>query len=199
MKNTILTFITAVLFTGSLVAGGYEVGEKADGFKLKNIDGTWVSLDDYKDEKGVIVIFTCNHCPYAVAYEDRIIDLHKTYAPKGYPVVAINPNDPDVQPEDSFEKMKERAKEKNFPFVYLFDDGQKVYPKYGATRTPHVFLLDNKGDHWEVAYIGAIDDNYQDASDVDDKYVEEAIAALDYDKKPDPALTKAIGCTIKKK
>lgn len=199
MKNTILTFITAVLITGSLVAGGYEVGDKADGFKLKNIDGTWVSLDDYKDEKGVIVIFTCNHCPYAVAYEDRIIDLHKTYAPKGYPVVAINPNDPDVQPEDSFDKMKERAGEKNFPFVYLFDDGQKVYPKYGATRTPHVFLLDNKGDHWEVAYIGAIDDNYQEASDVDEKYVEEAIAALDHDKKPDPATTKAIGCTIKKK
>lgn len=199
MKNTFLTFITALLFTGSLLAGGYEVGDKADGFKLKNVDGTWVSLDDYKDKKGVIVIFSCNHCPYVVAYEDRMIELHNEYAPKGYPVVAINPNDPEVQPEDSFEKMKVRAKEKNFPFPYLFDDGQKIYPKYGATRTPHVFLLENKDGEFEVAYIGAIDDNYQDASAVEEQYVENAIASIEKGKKADPDFTKAIGCTIKTK
>ncbi len=199
MKNTILTFITAILFTTSLMAGGYKVGDRAKGFKLKNVDGSWVSLDDYKGRNGVIVIFTCNHCPYAKAYEDRIIALNDKYAPLGYPVVAINPNDPELEPEDSYAEMQKRAIEKGYTFPYLIDKKQEVYPEYGATRTPHVFLLQNKGDHFEVAYIGAIDDNYQDADNVEDKYVEDAIAALNNGEKPDPDFTKAIGCTIKHK
>lgn len=112
----------------------------------------------------------------------------------GYPVIAINPNDPKVQPEDSFEKMIVRAEEKAFPFDYVFDMDQKVYPLYGATKTPHVFLLD--ADH-VVRYIGAIDDNARDESAVKVKYVENAIAALENGKKPDPETTKAIGCSIK--
>ena len=112
----------------------------------------------------------------------------------GYPVVAINPNNPDVQPDDSFEKMIERADEKAFPFDYVFDMGQKVYPEYGATKTPHVFLLD--ADR-VVRYIGAIDDNARDASAVKVKYVENAIAALEKGEKPNPETTKAIGCSIK--
>jgi peroxiredoxin len=199
MKNLILLLITAVFISGNLLAGGVKVGDKAPKFSLENVDGTIVSLDDYAGEKGVIVIFTCNHCPYSIAYEDRIIALHKEYALKGYPVVAINPNDPEVQPGDSFEEMKKRAAEKEFPFPYLFDDGQKVFPKYGATRTPHVFLLQNTGKKFEVAYIGAIDDNYQDADAVEENYLADAIGALLDGNKPDPDFTKAIGCTVKVK
>jgi len=197
MKNLILTLFTAVFISGSIFAGGLEVGDKAAKFNLKNVDGSVVSLSDYADKNGVVVVFTCNHCPYSIAYEDRIIDLHNKYNSQGYPVVAINPNDPAVQPGDSFEAMQQRSEEKNFPFPYLFDEGQKVYPKYGATRTPHVYLLQNTGKKFEVAYIGAIDDNYTDASDVEAFYLEDAIDALIDGKKPEPNFTKAIGCTIK--
>ena len=153
----------------------YKVGEQAADFSLKNVDGTMVSLKDYKGVNGYIVVFTCNTCPYAVMYEDRIIELHNKYAPMGYPVVAINPNDPSVKSGDDFASMQARAKEKNFPFKYLFDDGQKVFPAFGALRTPHVFLLDANR---YVRYIGAIDDNAQNPSEVSVKYLENAIAAL---------------------
>ncbi len=175
---------------------GYQVGDKAADFKLKNVDGTVMSLGDMKDAKGYIVTFTCNHCPYSVLYEDRLIDLHNKMAAKGYPVVAINPNDPVVQPEDSFEGMQARAKEKKFPFVYLFDDNQQVYPLFGATRTPHVFLLDKD---MVVQYIGAIDNNAKNPEAVTINYVEDAIMALEKGTKPDPNFTKAIGCSIKTK
>jgi peroxiredoxin len=201
MKNLIghvllaLLMLTAVSATGP-VDDGYKIGDQAADFKLKNVDGTLVSLADYKGAKGYIVIFTCNTCPYAVMYEDRIIDIHNRYASQGYPVVAINPNDPDVKPGDDFASMMARSKEKKFPFKYLFDEGQKVYPAFGAQRTPHVFLLDANR---YVRYIGAIDDNAQNPSAVGNKYLEDAIAALKAGNNPDPAETKAIGCTIKVK
>jgi len=109
----------------------------------------------------------------------------------------INPNDPKEVPADSFENMLVRAQEKAFPFPYLFDDGQTIYPQYGALRTPHVFLLQKKNDGFYVAYIGAIDNNYKDASAVTEKYVESAVAALQKGEKPSPDFTKAIGCSIK--
>ena len=175
---------------------GYQIGDTATDFSLKGVDGKKVSMADYKDAKGFIVVFTCNHCPYAVMYEDRINDLAKMYTKKGYVLLAINPNDPEVQPKDSYELMIERAKEKGFVFPYLFDEGQKIYPQYGATKTPHVFLLDSKR---VIKYIGAIDDNAQDAGAVTEKYLENAIAALEKGVKPNPETTKAIGCSIKTK
>ncbi len=175
---------------------GYKVGDKATDFKLKSVDNKMYSMADYKDAKGFIVVFTCNHCPFAVKYEDRIIDLAKKYKSKGYVLLAINPNDPAAQPEDSFELMQKRAKEKKFTFPYLFDEGQKIYPQYGATKTPHVFLLDK---NLVVKYIGAIDDNVEDASQVKEKYLENAIAALEKGQEPTPNTTKAIGCSIKVK
>ncbi|MCK6607503.1 MAG: thioredoxin family protein [Flavobacterium sp.] len=175
---------------------GYKVGDKATDFKLKSVDNKMYSMADYKDAKGFIVVFTCNHCPFAVKYEDRIIDLAKKYKSKGYVLLAINPNDPAAQPEDSFELMQKRAKEKKFSFPYLFDEGQKIYPQYGATKTPHVFLLDK---NLVVKYIGAIDDNVEDASQVKEKYLENAIAALEKGEEPTPNTTKAIGCSIKVK
>lgn len=174
----------------------YKIGDKATDFKLKSVDGKSYSMSDYKDAKGFIVVFTCNHCPFAVKYEDRINDLAKKYKSQGYILLAINPNDPVVQPEDSFELMKVRAKEKGFAFPYLFDEGQKIYPQYGATKTPHVFLLDKNRI---VKYIGAIDDNVDSANDVKEKYLENAISALESGKTPSPETTKAIGCSIKAK
>ncbi|MCB9081551.1 MAG: thioredoxin family protein [Lewinellaceae bacterium] len=175
---------------------GLAVGDTAPDFTLRNIDGKMVSLADFPDAKGFIVTFTCNTCPYAVMYEDRLIELHQKMAAKGYPVIAIQPNDPEVQPGDSFEKMQERAKEKGFPFAYLLDEGQEIYPAYGASRTPHVFLLDKSR---KVRYIGAIDDNPQDETGVTRRYVEEAVAAMEAGNEPELTFTKAIGCTIKTK
>jgi len=183
----------------SLKPNGVGVGDKAPAFKLKNVDGQEYSFENIKDAngdepKGFIVIFTCNTCPYAVASEQRIIDLHKKYAPMGYPVVAIQPNDPAAQPGDSFAAMQKRAKEMEFPFLYLFDEGQKVYPQYGATRTPEVYLVD-KG--LTVRYTGAIDDSVRDAESVKEKFLENAIEAIEKGEEPKPAATKAVGCGIK--
>lgn len=192
---TILAFISVSL----AYAGGYDIGDKAADFKLKNVDGKMVSMADYDNAKGFIVIFTCNHCPYAIAYEDRIIEINNKYKELGYPVIAINPNDPDVQPGDSYEGMQERAKEKGFTFPYLYDADQNTYPKYGATKTPHVFVLNKEDGDLIVRYIGTIDDNYGDASAVEEKYLATAVDALLAGKEPNPATTKAIGCSIKKK
>lgn len=194
MNKLILTTCMLLFAMGTMVAQGYQIGDKVEDFSLKSTEGEMVSMSDYEDAKGYIVIFTCNHCPYAKAYEDRIKAIQEKYAPQGYPVIAINPNDPEVQPEDSFEKMKKRAEAQNFNFKYLFDEGQKVYPKFGATRTPHVFLLD---DEMVVRYIGAIDDNYKSAAEVEKAYLKDAIEALKKGNDPQPATTKAIGCTIK--
>ena len=187
-------FISAGESIESAVVEGVEVGDQAPDFSLKNVNGKMVSLSDYKKGKGAIVVFTCNTCPYAVMYEDRLNALQAKYASKGWPIVAINPNSPEARPKDSFDEMKVRAKEKKFEFAYLFDDGQKVYPQFGATRTPHVFLVDNT---LKVRYIGAIDNNAQDAKAVTETYLEDAIAAIDAGKNPEPATTKAIGCSIK--
>jgi peroxiredoxin len=188
--------VTALLGTTTPVSSGYKPGDKATDFSLKSVDGKMYSMADYKDAKGFIVVFTCNTCPFAVKYEDRVNDLAKKYKSKGYVLLAINSNDPEVQPDDTFVLMQKKAKAKGFAFPYLVDEGQKIYPQYGATKTPHVFLLDK---NLVVKYIGAIDDNSDDASAVKQHYLEDAIAALDSGKDPSPAVTKAIGCSIKAK
>lgn len=194
MKKLILVLFILPIFA---MAQGLAVGDKAVDFKLKNVDGTMVSLQDYANEEGLILIFSCNHCPYSQAYEDRIIALADKYNSKGYPVVMINPNDPSIYESDSYENMIVRAQEKGFNFPYLFDDGQKIYPQYGALKTPHVYLLHKENRAFKVAYIGAIDNNYKDASMATDKYVENAISALKMGNKPEVNFTKAIGCSIK--
>lgn len=176
---------------------GYSVGDMATDFNLENTDGRMISLSDYKNAKGFIVVFTCNTCPYAVAYEDRINDLNKKYAQKGYPVIAIMPNNTDIKPGDNMDAMKVRAQEKGFTFPYLIDKNQEIFPQYGATKTPHVYVLEKTNSGNQVKYIGAIDDNYQDASAVNTKYVENAVDALLQGKQIKEPHTKAIGCSIK--
>jgi peroxiredoxin len=174
----------------------YQIGDKIEDFSLKNIDGTMISLSDYGNVEGYVIVFTCNTCPWAVKYEDRLIALHNKTVEQGFPVVAIMPNDPDVKPGDSFEAMKQRAADKGFPFKYLMDEGQHVFPRFGATRTPQVFLVDKD---MVLRYIGAIDDNAQDASAIKINYVEDAIAKIKAGEDPYPNTTKAIGCSIKVK
>lgn len=176
---------------------GYKIGDEATDFELENINGKMVSLSNFKEAKGFIVVFTCNTCPYAVAYEDRIEALNRKYADKGYPVIAIMPNNTEVKPGDNMEAMRQRAKDKDFTFPYLMDEGQKIYPQYGATKTPHIYILEKYDDKNIVKYIGAIDDNYQDEAAVKTKYVENAIDALLSGKEIEVKETKAIGCSIK--
>lgn len=178
---------------------GYKIGDEVTDFSLKGTDDKMYSLAQFTDAKGYIVIFTCNHCPYAKAYEDRIIALDAKYKSLGYPVIAINPNDPVAQPEDSFDLMKTRAKEKGFTFPYLFDEGQKIYQQYGATKTPHVFILNKENGKNIVKYIGAIDNNHENANDVTEKYVEAAVDALLKNEPIKQTETVAIGCSIKVK
>ena len=198
--------ILALLFVGITTAfvtppapnGGVKVGDKAPEFKLKNIDDKMVSMADYKDAAGFIVIFSCNHCPYVVKYEDRIEALNKKYAPQGVPVICINPNDDKSHPEDSFDKMKERAKEKGFTFPYLRDDTQAIAKKYGAEKTPHVYLVKREPTGaLKIAYIGAIDDSPGDAATVKEKYLENAVDAMKAGRPIAVKETKAVGCGVK--
>lgn len=201
MKNIIALFVILFSFsaTQAQTSAGYKIGDYIEDFSLKNVDGRNVSLSLFPDSKGFIIIFTCNHCPYSIAYEERIKALNLKYNSLGFPVVCINPNDPVVQPADSYEKMKERFNEKQFNFLYLFDDGQKVYPKFGAQRTPHAFVVSRDSKGLKMEYIGAIDDNYEDASAVKTRYVENAVDALLAGQKVSITYTKAIGCSIKVK
>lgn len=194
MKALFLSLIMALLWAGAPIKEGYEVGDTAADFKLKNVDGKMVSLGDYKNAKGFIVIFDCNTCPYSKAYNERIIALNKKYASVGYPVVAINSNDPSKSSGDSFEEMVRVAKEKGYDFPYLVDESQTVAKSFGATNTPHVFVLTKD---LKVAYIGAIDDSARKAEAVTKKYVETAVDELLAGKKVSTSKTKAIGCGIK--
>ena len=196
MKKLALLGIT-LMMTAITWAQGYKIGDVATDFNLKNIDGKMVKMADDKAAKGFVVIFTCNHCPYAVAYEDRIVALDKKYRPLGYPVIAINPNDAMAYPADSFEAMQKRAKDKGFTFPYLVDETQQVAKTYGATKTPHVYLLQKNNNKLVVKYIGTIDDNYQEADEVKEPYLANAIEALLSGKEIAPAETKAVGCSIK--
>src|SRR5690606_17791041 len=138
---------------------GYEVGDRVQDFRLKNVDGKMVSLADYKDQKGVILIFDFDAFPYLKAYKYRVHALPTNDASQGLPVITINANDPQMSPGDSFEHMVDRAKSKNYTFPYLIDESQEVARAFGATNTPHVYLLTKSGNDFVVSYIGAIDNN----------------------------------------
>ena len=201
MKNILfLIALIAILgFAPQASVEGIGIGDLAPAFNLKNIDGKMYSFENIKDAngespKGYIIVFTCNTCPYAKANESRLIELQEKYSPKGYPVVAIMPNNPEMKPGDSFDAMKANAAEKGFNFLYLIDEEQSVFPQYGATKTPEVFLLD---DERIVRYHGAIDDSVRDEEGVETKFVENAIAAMENGQAPSPATTKSIGCGIR--
>ncbi|MTB52818.1 thioredoxin family protein [Lewinella sp. W8] len=180
---------------------GLQIGDVAPDFLLEGIDGEMHSLASTMDAngetpKGYIVTFTCNTCPYAKGYEERLVALHEKMSPMGYPVVAIQPNDVTIKPGDNMEAMQARAAEKGFGFAYLLDAEQTIFPQYGATKTPEIYLLDANR---VLQYHGAIDDSAQDAEGVTERYVEMAVAALEAGQMPEPTEVKAIGCSIKAK
>jgi peroxiredoxin len=200
LKKLFLLLLVIVHFSENSLADdrkAYQVGDTIMEFKLKNIDGKFKALNDYKSEKGIILIFTCNHCPFSVAYEDRIIALHKKYSGLGFPVVAINPNDDKAYPLDSYENMIERAQEKGFTFDYLHDETQEVAKTFGATNTPHVFIVSNQQSYFKVEYIGAIDDNSYEPQSVKHRHVENAVDQLNKNIPITVTKTKALGCSIK--
>ena len=200
MKINRLTLIALFAVCVGLFAArpvGYGVGDVVADFKLKNIDGSYRSLADYKGGKGVILIFDCNTCPVSKGYNERILALNEKFATKGFPVLLVNSNSPEVSPGDSFDEMVSYAKKKKYTFSYLADENQEVATAFGASNTPHTFVLKKEGDKFKVAYIGAIDNNSRDGSAADKKYVEDAVSAILEGKEVPVAKTKAIGCTIK--
>ncbi|OMQ10391.1 thioredoxin family protein [[Flexibacter] sp. ATCC 35103] len=196
--TTITVLVFSILFAHAQTAT-LKAGQPAPEFKLKNVDGKEISFASYPKAKGFIVVFTCNTCPYAVAYEQRIIDLDKKFKPQGYPVIAINPNDPEASKADAFDKMQQLAKDKKYPFPYLFDQGQVVTDQYGAKHTPHLFIVSKTSKGNIVEYVGAIDNDPEGTKTEKTKYAEDVIAALKSNQKPAITETKEIGCTVKRK
>ncbi len=194
-RNVVIAL--AALAMLALVASCYaadaklKIGDKAPDWKgLPGVDGKNHSLGDYADAKAVVVVFTCNHCPVAVAYEDRLVEFQKDYKDKGVQVVAINVNN---LPADKLDKMKERAESKSFNFPYLYDESQKSGREYGATCTPHFFVLDKDR---KVAYMGAMDDN-NNGDKVKEKWLRDAVDAVLEGKEPAKTTTQQRGCGIK--
>lgn len=200
MKKIILLLALAFsAFLSQAQTTTLKAGDTAPDFKLKNVNNKEVSFASFPKAKGFIIVFTCNTCPYAVGYEQRIIDLDKKFSSQGYPVIAINPNDPEASKADAFNKMQDLAKEKKYPFPYLFDAGQKVTDQYGAKHTSHIFIVSKTAKGNVVEYVGAIDNDPEGTKTEKIKYAEDAIAALKSNQKPAVTQTKEIGCTVKRK
>lgn len=198
MKKFMFLIVSGLMMTMIATAQSqYKAGDVAADFKLKNVKGETVSLSQFNDAKGFIVTFWCNTCPVVKKYDQRLQDINAEFASKGYPVIAINSNDKTVAPGDSFEEMQKVAKNKNYRFEYLYDETQETARAYGATNTPHVYLLSKKDGKLIVEYVGAIDNNADDASAADRKYLADAVNSLIRGESPAVKGTKAIGCTIK--
>lgn len=169
-----------------------SIGDEAIGFDLPNVRDGRIALDDYNDKEAVVVIFTCNHCPYAQAWEDRLIQIAEDYA-DDVRFVAISANDASKYPADSPQNMQQRAEEKGYPFPYLYDESQEVARAYGAERTPEVFLFDSEG---KLRYHGAPDDNYEEPQ-METPYLRNALDAVLAGEEVPIAQTPPVGCTIK--
>ena len=178
----------------NLATNNLKIGSSAPDFNMTGIDGKKYSLNSFADKKVLIVIFSCNHCPYVQAYEDRIKQIQSDYATKGVSVVAINSNEDKGYPEDSFENMKKRAAEQNFNFLYLRDEDQSIARAYDSTHTPEIFLFD---ENRKLAFHGKIDDNWQEPSKVQNHYLRNALDELLAGKEISVPETFTIGCTIK--
>lgn len=170
------------------------LGDKAISFNLIGVDDKKHSLDEYAEKSAVAVIFSCNHCPYVRAWEDRMMKIQRDYSSKGVQLIAINSNSQAKSPDDSFPKMKERAREKQFNFPYLYDETQDIARNYGAQHTPEVFLFDRNR---ALRFHGAIDDNYDDPHAVKIHYLRDALDAILAGKPIETADTTPIGCTVK--
>lgn len=175
-----------------------EIANSTDSlnFRLVNVDGKQVSLNDYKDAKGLMVVFTCNHCPFAKLYPQRLNALNEKYKKRGVPLIAISSTDSVQYEEDDFAHMVKYAKQEKFKFPYLYDRDQSTAKHYKAQKTPHAFVIWNNNGKWQIEYEGAIDDNGMHAKDVKDAYVANAVEALLAGKAIAIQHSKSIGCQI---
>lgn len=170
------------------------IGSQAPAFELPGTDGLTYGLRSFSEAKGLVLVFTCNHCPYAKAYEDRLIALARAYQPKGIDFAAINPNDAESYPEDRFENMKARAAEKGFPFPYLRDESQATARAYGAVCTPHFFVLDRQR---RLVYEGRLDDNWKEPDKATRRDLQDALDDLLAGRPVSAPNTPPMGCSIK--
>lgn len=199
MRVSLIVLLALFSLVGNAQTKALIPGENAPVFKLKNVDEKAVSFESYPNAKAYIVVFTCNTCPYAKGYEQRIIDINNKYSAKRVPVIAINPNDPEASPGDSFAKMQEQAKSKGYKFPYLFDENQTITNAYGASKTPQVFLAQKTNSGFKIIYTGGIDDDPEGTSPLKVNYLDDAVEALLAGNMPAIAQTKAIGCSVKRK
>ena len=162
--------------------------------KMADISGKDISLNDAKGKNGLLVIFSCNTCPWVIAWEDRYVELAETYKDKGVGIVAINSNEKQFETVDSMKEMQAHAKEQGYNFYYTMDNGSKLASEFGATRTPHIYLFDKKD---KLVYRGAIDDNARKPDKVENTYLADAIDNMLAGNTIDPTATKALGCAIK--
>lgn len=188
---TIVAAASAEEAPGALAIG--KGAPKAD-VKMTNVDGKSISIAEAKGPKGTLIVFTCNSCPYAQAWQSRMAELGNTYSKQGIGVIAINANDPGVKPDDDMPGMQARAKMLGLTFPYVVDASSDVARAFGATRTPEAFLFDAKG---KLVYHGAIDDNGREPEKVTARWLNDALAATVAGKAVAVAETKSIGCSIK--
>lgn len=198
MKITLLSVLMVSGIISHAQINTITPGTTAPAFNLPDVSGKNISFASFPEAKGYIVVFTCNTCPMSKRYEQRIMNLNAKYAKIGFPVIAINPNDPQVSSGDDFESMKALASSKKYQFPYLYDKGQVTTNAYGARTTPHIFLVERKNNTHMVVYTGAIDDDPQNEKSSKDNYLENAIEAVAEGKSPAVASTKSIGCTVKR-
>lgn len=192
-KQLLIAFVVSMAFTGSTFA--LSLGDKAPStsVKMKNVDGREVSIADVAGKEGTLVIFSCNHCPFVKAWQDRIASIGNAAKGKGVGVIVINSNDPASFPEDSFAEMQKRAQQLGFIFPYVVDATSDVARAFGATRTPEAFLFDKDG---KLVYHGAIDDS-QEADAVTKHFLQDALAASTAGQAVPVKETKFVGCGIK--
>ena len=192
----VLGFLTATHAQETVSSSSLALGAAAPAatVKMKGVDGRELSIADAKGEKGTLVIFTCNHCPWVKAWETRIAEIGNAWQAKGIGVIAINSNDPAAYPEDAFEEMQKRAKDRGMRYPYVVDATSEVARAFGASHTPEIFLFGKDG---KLAYKGAVDDNAKEPEKVKEHFLADALEAVAAGKAPAMAETKALGCSIK--
>lgn len=188
-----MALLISVVFLFSFKGGGDKT---VSDFSLKNTDGRQLSLKDFPEARGFIVVFTCNHCPFAKLYPPRMNELNNKYKPLGVPLIAISATDTVTYEDDTYPKMVQKARAEHFGFPYLFDEMQSVARNFSAQRTPHAFVIWKEHGNWVVKYNGAIDDNGAEPAKVKEHYVANAVDALLSGKEPKVEKTKSIGCQI---
>jgi peroxiredoxin len=202
LKSVVLLLLFLVCFFSNIFASGGKnnykstLGDTIQDFSLQNVDGNFISLASYPKAKGFIIVFTCNHCPFAKLYSERFNSIAKKYSSLNVPLLAINPMDTVVYEDESFVGMQEKAKSAAFTFPYLQDNLQSVAKDFNADHTPHAFVIWKENNQWIIKYTGAIDDNGAEGDKVKNHYLTNAVDDLLAGKKVHEPETRSIGCAV---